>query len=101
MSGLEELSWEELVDRLRTLQERAGATNYGQNTTRLVHELHVHQIELEMQNRELREAQQRIELSRARYAELYDRAPVGYATLDPTGVILEINLIAAALFGRE
>jgi PAS domain S-box-containing protein len=101
MSGLEELSWEDLVDRLRTLQERDETPHVGQDSARVVHELHVYQIELEMQNRELREAQQRIELSRARYAELYDRAPVGYATLDPKGVLLEVNLTAATLFGRE
>jgi len=65
----------------------------------IFHELRVHQIELEMQNEELRTAQVKIEESQARYFDLYDLAPVGYVTVSENGLILEANLTAATLLG--
>lgn len=65
----------------------------------LLHELRVHQIELEMQNAELRDAQEKLEDSRNRYYDLYDFAPVGYITMSTSGVILECNLAGAEMFG--
>ena len=68
---------------------------------KLLHELGVHQVELEMQNDELRRAQLEIETSRTRYVDLYDYAPVGYLTFDARGLVVEMNLTAAGLLGTE
>ena len=67
---------------------------------KLMHELQVHQIELEMQNEELRKTQLELELARERYFDLYDLAPISYCTTDERGVILEANLATAELLGE-
>lgn len=71
------------------------------NPTLLLQELQIHQSELESQNAELRQAQDQLERSRDRYAELIDFAPVGYLALDDRGCIREVNLAAAAMLGVE
>ena len=65
----------------------------------IIHELRVHQIELEMQNDSLHLAQELLAQSQARYVALYDLAPVAYCTVDSNGVILQANLTAASLLG--
>jgi len=70
-----------------------------EETRQTLHELRVHQIELEMQNDELRRRQVELDAARARYFDLYDLAPVGYVTLSEQGLILEANLTAATLLG--
>ncbi|MGA8181205.1 MAG: sigma 54-interacting transcriptional regulator [Desulfobacterales bacterium] len=67
----------------------------------LVEDLHIHQIELEMQNDELRKTQRKLEASRDRFSDLYDFAPVGYMTASDKGFILEANLTMAAMLGVE
>src|SRR5262245_59180475 len=94
------MSQRELELKLRELNMRRTDPALA-DVKAVLHELEVHQIELEMQNRELTEAQHQIELSRDRYVELYDSSPVGYLTLDAKGRIVDLNLCAARLLSQE
>ncbi|MFP4001863.1 MAG: PAS domain-containing protein, partial [Thermoplasmata archaeon] len=67
----------------------------------LIHELQVHQIELELQNQDLRETKARLHRSKEKYTDLYDSAPISYLTLDEDGKILSANLTAAESLCKE
>ena len=71
------------------------------STQRLFHELEVHRIELEMQNAELQKTRDELEVSLEKITDLYDFAPVGYFSIDESGVVLDANLKSAALLGVE
>jgi PAS domain S-box-containing protein len=88
--------------KLGKMRKQAAAHSKAEaevNTQRVLHELQVHQVELEMQNAELQEARGRMESLLEKYTDLYDFAPVGYLSLDETGRILEVNLTGASLLG--
>ena len=68
---------------------------------KLIHELEVHQIELEMQNEELMLANEQAEFATKKYTELYDFAPSGYFTLSKEGKIIELNLCGSQMLGKE
>jgi PAS domain S-box-containing protein len=72
-----------------------------QETRNVMHELQVQQIELEIQNQELRDTRKALEEARVDYARLYDNAPVGYASIDPSGIIKQANETLARMMGKE
>jgi len=76
-------------------------TDSLEEAQKLLQELRVHQIEMEMQNEELRRAQAELSALQARYFELYDLAPVGYLTVSEKGFIREVNLAAASMLGFD
>ncbi len=88
-------------ERLQRRRPADAAQKTGIDAARLLHELQVHQIELEMQNEELQQERARVETLAARYTELYDFAPVGYFSLDREGVIRQANLRGARLLGLD
>ncbi len=90
-----------LLEKGKGPQEAAGDQMTAVEMQRLVQELQIHQIELEMQNEELKQARDEAEAERERYLDLYDFAPVGYFTLDRDGVIRQVNLTGARLLGLE
>lgn len=89
------------------LQMRKDNVPHGNNQSsekdllKLVHELEVHQIELEMQNEELIFAKRKAELAEDKYTELYDFAPSGYLTITKDGIISELNFMAANMLGKD
>ncbi len=93
---------EEQLKERKKGQAGKGATPLpAEEPQRLIHELQVHQIELEMQNEELQKSRAEVEAGLALYADLYDFAPVGYFTLDRDGTIRLVNLAGARLLGLE
>jgi PAS domain S-box-containing protein len=88
-------------ERLREPQSESGQARTEADMQHLVHELQVHQIELEMQNEELQKARDEMEAGLEKFSDLYDFAPVGYLTLDREGTVLEANLTSASLLGIE
>ncbi|VVB90251.1 Methanogenesis regulatory histidine kinase FilI [uncultured archaeon] len=99
------------LEKSETLRKRAKETLRLQtenpqelsteNVQSLIHEQQVHQIELEMQNEELRRVQNELKEARNKYSDLYDFAPIGYFTFDKNGLILEVNLTGANKLGVE
>lgn len=85
--------------RLKDRQSKKPLNQADADDKRQVHELEVHQIELEMQNEELLDSRTAMEALLEKYTDLYDFAPVGYLTLDRGGVIREANLAGASLLG--
>jgi len=101
MSIYEKMTREELIKSLQQMEATQKKENSSNEMERVLHELSVHQIELEMQNRELQDTRDELEFSRNRYADLYDFAPSGYVTMDKNGLILEINITGAKMLGME
>jgi len=88
-------------ERLKTQRDESNPPGAEEDTQRLVHELQVHQLELEMQNEELRQAREELETALEKYTDLYDFAPVGYFTLARDTGIRAANLAGADLLGLE
>ncbi|MDD2197685.1 MAG: PAS domain S-box protein [Bacteroidales bacterium] len=84
---------------LETMQHKEALAEEEANLKKLVHELQVHQIELEMQNEELRLAYETAEEALKKYTLLFDLSPMGYFTLNPDGTITELNFTAAEILG--
>jgi PAS domain S-box-containing protein len=100
-AGLRRRAEARLRERRGKWRSGAGVLKSATDTRRLLHELQVHQVELEVQNLELQEARDRTEVLLDKYTDLYDFAPVGYFSVDEQGAIMEVNLTGAALLGME
>jgi len=88
-------------EKLKKQSRRTSTKVLESDTKKLLHELQVHQIELEMQNEELRQANETAEEALRKYTMLYDFAPMGYFTLDSEGSICELNFTGAEILGDK
>ncbi len=88
-------------DFLREREQSSDKSSFPENFAELIHELEVHQIELEMQHTELGNAYRSLEKSRNQYNDLFDFAPVGYMVTDREGVIHQANLTIAVMIGID
>ena len=87
--------------QLKNRKEKAADSEMAIDDKKLMHELQVHQIELEMQNEELRRANETAETALRKYTMLYDFAPMGYFTLDSEGKIEDLNFTGAEILGER
>jgi PAS domain-containing protein len=88
-------------EKLKEKQRTNGLPQSETDIKRLLHELQVHQIELEMQNEELRRANETTEKALKKYTILYDFAPLGYFTIDSEGSICDLNFTGADMLGER
>jgi CheY-like chemotaxis protein len=88
-------------EHLKAIKAASCPSELGADTQKLLQELQIYQIELEMQNEELKRARDEAEALMARYHDIYDFAPISYLTLNPKGHILRVNLTAAGFLGAE
>ena len=86
---------------LKVLHDLASSPGTAASALALLHELQVHQVELELQDEELRRSRVELEATLARQAQLYDSAPVAYFTVDRETVVSELNAAAARLIGMD
>ncbi len=84
---------------LKAKKKNAEHEQYESDVKKLLHELQVHQIELEMQNNELQQAYETAHAALKKYTILYDFAPMGYMTIDGNGTIYDLNFSAADMIG--
>jgi len=104
MSDLTKLDKVTLNEKLNTFVDSIkdnGNINDSEKLQLLLDNLELHQIELELKNRQLRESQVDLERTRDKYANLYDFSPIGYISFDQKGCIKEINLAACELLGNQ
>lgn len=87
-----------MSSRKASVKRRAARPSQLQSDRRLLHELKVHQVELEAQNTQLRQTQLELSAALARYTDLYNFAPVGFLTVDAAGSILDANATSATIF---
>jgi transcriptional regulator with PAS, ATPase and Fis domain len=88
-------------EKLKEKQKKIDKPVLEVDIKKLLHELQVHQIELEMQNEELQEAYETAETALKKYTMMYDFAPLGYFTLDSDGSIIELNFTGAEMLGDK
>jgi PAS domain-containing protein len=88
-------------EQLKKKQKKMDKTVMETDAVKLLHELQVHQIQLEMQNEELRQANETAETALKKYTMLYDFAPMGYFTLNSDGSICELNFTGAEMLGDK